>query len=390
MGNPPGQVRRMHRKSRTGCAECKRRHIKCDEMKPTCSHCSVSGRSCNYIRSAPSPAAASTPAPALVPSAPPVSLKPDGVSQQVPEVLSGHYYTNEHFTLFNHIVTRMDDLFSVTDTMQPLVQIYVRTALKSPYVMHELLAIAALHMRHQQPSRLEHYWLVAKELQNQGFSLFINSNSEELDPQDQFVFCSLVSVHVLVDELTFLGQRGLTNFIDGFSEYIKIYHGARILGTSSWEKLRDSELTNWFLAVEEQSAMDKSYISRNQESITAMLEGSQLGATAIEICTAAAEKLDFVRRRLHSRNSWGPHAPMAWINLVSEEYVRLLKNQIPEAMVILAHFAELLHQCRDFWIFHGSGEYMIRAIVANLGSTWNQWLTIPLESLGDHEVLPDV
>ncbi|KAF2494702.1 hypothetical protein BU16DRAFT_527705 [Lophium mytilinum] len=42
--------RRPHRKSRSGCQQCKQRKIKCDERKPSCSHyrrlqswCSLSG-----------------------------------------------------------------------------------------------------------------------------------------------------------------------------------------------------------------------------------------------------------------------------------------------------------------------------------------------------------
>ncbi|RGP64159.1 sterol uptake control 2 [Fusarium longipes] len=42
------KLRRRHRKSRNGCLECKRRHIKCDEKRPTCSNCTVSERSCSF------------------------------------------------------------------------------------------------------------------------------------------------------------------------------------------------------------------------------------------------------------------------------------------------------------------------------------------------------
>ncbi|KAL4882992.1 hypothetical protein BJY04DRAFT_216709 [Aspergillus karnatakaensis] len=38
--------RRRHRKSRNGCMECKRRRIKCDEMKPSCSRCVLTRQPC--------------------------------------------------------------------------------------------------------------------------------------------------------------------------------------------------------------------------------------------------------------------------------------------------------------------------------------------------------
>ncbi|OBS22415.1 hypothetical protein FPOA_08752 [Fusarium poae] len=53
------KLRRRHRKSRNGCLECKRRHIKCDEKRPVCGNCTVSERSCSFPSSA---APVSTPA----------------------------------------------------------------------------------------------------------------------------------------------------------------------------------------------------------------------------------------------------------------------------------------------------------------------------------------
>ncbi|OAA55960.1 Zn(2)-C6 fungal-type DNA-binding domain protein [Niveomyces insectorum RCEF 264] len=40
--------RRGHRKSRNGCLECKRRHMKCDETRPQCANCTTVRRVCQY------------------------------------------------------------------------------------------------------------------------------------------------------------------------------------------------------------------------------------------------------------------------------------------------------------------------------------------------------
>ncbi|KAH0525766.1 hypothetical protein TsFJ059_009185 [Trichoderma semiorbis] len=45
--------RKMHRKSRLGCGNCKIRGVKCDESKPTCRRCHASGFTCSYSRTAP-------------------------------------------------------------------------------------------------------------------------------------------------------------------------------------------------------------------------------------------------------------------------------------------------------------------------------------------------
>ncbi|QPG76016.1 hypothetical protein FOA43_003402 [Brettanomyces nanus] len=41
--------RRFHRKSRKGCAACKRRRVKCDETKPGCQNCQRLGLDCVYL-----------------------------------------------------------------------------------------------------------------------------------------------------------------------------------------------------------------------------------------------------------------------------------------------------------------------------------------------------
>lgn len=40
--------RRSHRKSRNGCVECKRRHIRCDERRPACANCTIAERTCLF------------------------------------------------------------------------------------------------------------------------------------------------------------------------------------------------------------------------------------------------------------------------------------------------------------------------------------------------------
>ncbi|KAH7154923.1 hypothetical protein B0J13DRAFT_212882 [Dactylonectria estremocensis] len=60
----PGRVsklaRRPHRKSRNGCFNCKRRKVKCDEVKPACSNCIRFGIPCDF---APLPPSNEDPAP---------------------------------------------------------------------------------------------------------------------------------------------------------------------------------------------------------------------------------------------------------------------------------------------------------------------------------------
>ncbi|RYP72529.1 hypothetical protein DL771_004169 [Monosporascus sp. 5C6A] len=45
---PEERRRRYHKRSRNGCIDCKRKHIRCDEKKPLCTNCLVKGDTCGY------------------------------------------------------------------------------------------------------------------------------------------------------------------------------------------------------------------------------------------------------------------------------------------------------------------------------------------------------
>lgn len=42
------QKRQSHNKSRNGCQNCKKKHIKCDEQGPPCANCKARAASCKY------------------------------------------------------------------------------------------------------------------------------------------------------------------------------------------------------------------------------------------------------------------------------------------------------------------------------------------------------
>ncbi|KAL4874932.1 hypothetical protein BJY04DRAFT_202931 [Aspergillus karnatakaensis] len=44
----PKATRKFHRKSRTGCLECRARRIKCDETRPSCGNCDRASMACHF------------------------------------------------------------------------------------------------------------------------------------------------------------------------------------------------------------------------------------------------------------------------------------------------------------------------------------------------------
>ncbi|KAF2637021.1 hypothetical protein P280DRAFT_509992 [Massarina eburnea CBS 473.64] len=66
----PAGTRRSHNKTRLGCANCKKRRIKCDCTHPVCDNCKKRGQECSFLLLAPSSRLSTTlqPAPSTTPT----------------------------------------------------------------------------------------------------------------------------------------------------------------------------------------------------------------------------------------------------------------------------------------------------------------------------------
>ncbi|KAL2786410.1 hypothetical protein BJX66DRAFT_312800 [Aspergillus keveii] len=157
--------RRSHTKSRRGCFQCKRRHVKCDEDIPRCTLCKKRGLECTY----------------------PPPTEGDG---QFPSTPQGSSSANENSThtdadwpvqtrllemkLFHHYV--IDASFTLRqDVLDPgHFQVAVpRLASSSPFLLDILLAFSALHLVFLEQGTSEAKWLeIALKYQNRACSAF--------------------------------------------------------------------------------------------------------------------------------------------------------------------------------------------------------------------------
>ncbi|ETS82443.1 hypothetical protein PFICI_04319 [Pestalotiopsis fici W106-1] len=395
--------RRAHHKSRGGCRECKRRHIKCDEGRPHCVNCSVSSRHCEYAGAA---VATSTPAPELLPiSSPPapvsgVKYTDRSTSPIIQEshihlpgpsqILShGYAFTLEHMQLFHHVEHGITTWLGVTDSMIPLVEQYIKTALTTPYLMDQLLALSALHLSYSVNHETVRYRSLATELQTRGLSLFNAMRGTDSDGTARWYFSSLLAVHHLATTLAVHDEQNFDAFLDNFVSHMGLHQGTQAIGIESWTSIRSGGLRAWLDQLDEASSSVSSSPSAADEPMFArMLQTSRLNAASVNTCWEAASALLFVREKTQpGPHGWGPHAAMAWPNLVPHEFISLLGERVPEALLILAHYAELLHTYRDYWVFGNAGEYLIRGLAARLGATWTKWLKRPLAVLSETESL---
>ncbi|RHZ66721.1 uncharacterized protein CDV56_104761 [Aspergillus thermomutatus] len=378
--------RRAHKKSRNGCLECKRRHIKCNENRPICSNCTVSERVCEYginvfkvIRPVDSPihSAAST-------SLSPATNLPSGRSSLSPNpgTLQDPPVNMLHMELFYHLST---DTFLVFDSRKSADQFFsiMPHLLQSPYMVNELLAFSALHLSTKHPERREYYRNHAAQLQTHALAIF---NETELEVNQEtcvplFFFSAILGLHTLCDVLVYR-ENDFEQVVDKFVHCFRLYRGVRAICGKAWDMLHQSVLKPMLVDGQSLYRFD-GRLGAGCDKLLNLVRAAKLGATLTNIYKQAIEYLQSSTNALMAAGSLAGniHGTTGWPVLVSQEYIDLLMQRRPEALVILAHYAILLHSCRDSWMFGDGGQFLIESIRDFLGLDWAEWLEWPIKAL---------
>lgn len=258
----------------------------------------------------------------------------------------------------------------------------INFALGAPFLMHEVLAISALHLSTLRTNQKEFYSNQAAQLQNEALSLFTNlpDNYTSEIPIPVFLFSSFLGIHVLFDTLLFR-PLDFSRFMERFVGYLRLHRGVITIARGSWTLLRDTELGPLL------STGEKSNTAGNECAVLkSLMESADLSQNSIDICLKAIERLQWVFDSSHLQSGSTEKAGeadliFAWPITISPEFTELLLQKKPEALAVLAHYAVLLHWRRDLWIINDGGIFLINSIVRHLGSYWEPWLALPISIL---------
>ncbi|KAL7949785.1 hypothetical protein V8C42DRAFT_311942 [Trichoderma barbatum] len=373
-------MRSSHRKSRNGCRECKQRHKKCDESSPICLNCSIANRSCSYRHTRPShrPFATRQVVPLLTPS---LSTAPP-LTQCLAYEWRAQAYSLGHLELLHHFESRGFEEASMLPLPASTRRVMMQCALTNPYLMDQILALSAAHMStiHQGQQRI--FRNKATELQTRALTLF---NRSELGISKQnscswFLYASLLGLQVMFETFQ---CNNFDSFLQQLATYFPLHRGVHAVIQKSWPTIKD--LVEEIVGQRDLSDARGLGKRRPQEcdDIISLIEECNVGKSDREVCLEAVEILQWIfeLHRINPRIQFQVHFTIAWSILVPARFGEMLRQRIPEALVILSFYAVLLHRSRHFWIFGDSGRFLIQSISAYLGTQWARWLRWPNEQL---------
>lgn len=110
---------------------------------------------------------------------------------------------------------------------------------------------------------------------------------------------------------------------------------------------------------------------------------SDLSEEVAQDCLQAVEHIQWALDRYESPEPDASRAYMAytWPLLISKGYLELLGQRRPEALIIFAHYAVILHYGRHMWLVGQAGHHIISLITKALGPEWQPWLVWPNKAI---------
>jgi hypothetical protein len=111
----------------------------------------------------------------------------------------------------------------------------------APYLLNELLALAALHLGILREDQKDLYRHHSAQLQNHALRMFHETGFDASGESSvsAFLFSSVLGIHLLCDTLVFRDQE-FQGFLDRFIHYLRIHRGVRTVIGGNWTRLKET------------------------------------------------------------------------------------------------------------------------------------------------------
>ncbi|KAI1072685.1 hypothetical protein LB507_003430 [Fusarium sp. FIESC RH6] len=393
--------RRTHTKSRTGCLNCKRRKVKCDEARPSCFHCKRHGVECSLSL----PSSINESGETYTPNLPDLTPSTPGSLENIQVDSPAHFQDYTHpnpadqiapfpahelwardCELMHHYCTVTAESLSIRKDLIYVWSVAIpRLGYQDPFVMHGILAIAAAHKAYMVPASRKTYLPLADYHQTLGSEGY-RRQLQNFDPSNWmpiFGFASVVVLHMLT--LSMRSENGvLENPINNIIEVASLVRGIRttlepVLGRIVRTEFAPVVFGIWPLNHNEE---EESYPSLENtvlpvDSWVALkrlraFQESDIPANGLQHYAAALDKLETSVRLLAAA---GAHteagAVQFWLYAIDDSVLLDLAARRSHALLLFAYW--LVHWAvleRKFWYLRGwSRQIMNKIEEALIGRT---------------------
>ncbi|KAL1310744.1 hypothetical protein AAFC00_000997 [Neodothiora populina] len=392
-----------HRKTRTGCVQCKQRRIKCDETKPRCEKCRRTNRECSFQ-------SVGTPNPAVSHSTGPNS---------------NDVFTVKEMELLHHFIMQTGPSLVNSSALQRVWQTgVIDLALKNTFLMHTVLSLSAMHLAYLRQNDSAAYSVQAANHQDVGLAGFRAELQQFSENNCHALFASsiLVIFYIPASSGTSINDDMASSFLHetlfvAIIDWIRLIRGCHhiIERGRRWLEQGPTALLvprrAWYSTTE---PLDER--ARVEDRYLASLERLWAPDTPTHMSTYDNEELEAYKdaliklRQTFARMShaadgpidecvWcSPHgevtpgaldgrvprivAGVLWSMLIPEKFFELLEQRRPIALILLAHNAIIVKRTSKQWWNKAPAMKTITAVTATLHPQYHAWIEWPQREIG--------
>jgi hypothetical protein len=306
-------------------------------------------------------------------------------SSSHPDPIADEPVNLNHMELLAHLSLDSDmfNLGFAPSNVSPINLVF-KASLESPCLMHLILAFSARHLAFLHPDRSSSYLHQAVSLQTRAISMFNASWTGVTQSNCVWVlfFSTVLGHHMLTDTLATRDPGGLDAFMTQYIQFAAMHKGIYTVAVTAWPTLMESELAP-ILALSEGYHTRSPRGNHCQQIKTLVDRAVGLREEEKEACRLAINYLQIGFDSILSDHGLGNrfHIIFIWALLLPQEFTTLLAAKQPEALVLLAYYALLLHYARGLWQIGDAGAYIINMITEYLGPEGAPWLQYPREMM---------
>ncbi|KAI0835409.1 hypothetical protein F5Y06DRAFT_276157 [Hypoxylon sp. FL0890] len=293
-----------------------------------------------------------------------------------------------HMRLFHHSVSTDFDLPPSSDDPEKSLSssMIAETAVSYPFLMNEMLAFAALHLAHLEPTEAQFYKHHAVGLQTHALSQF-NRELTKVTRENCvaiLMFTWFMTLHTLCETTE---SDDVYGYLDRFIHYMQLHRGIRAVTAEAWQMMLESKMG--FVLQQGTRIVERREPGPHTAELKNHIQSLEgLSDDEKATYTDALERIQWFLTRVDGTQAVDSSQAttflslLSWPVIINADFLRLASERTPEAMLVLAYYAILLHTCREVWVIGSAGQLLIRSVRLHLDEKWHKWLDWPEEMMG--------
>jgi hypothetical protein len=317
---------------------------------------------------------------------------PPGISK----TLSGLYLDAQTRELLHHYITTVS--ISIAGNREPKIWLVSvpQLGLEYPFVLSSMLAISALHLATLLPQRqneLQNSAIMQESAAMPSFrASFDNPDTESIHAI--FAFAGSLVYYILAlpeDAGRNIDRCRIPSRYEEYPHWFQAIRGFMALLSNYWDDLTKGPFAPLLHPDSSLGLGSENTDDRHLAKLDEMLEppplefySSQVHLSQdlqkLKVCKGALIELRriFALLYLPSR-PYGEALLRVWLGNVSQEFVELIYERDPRALVIMAHYCVLCKRSNHVWYLKGLGSGLLENIRQALGDEWHPWIRWPIE-----------